>query len=73
LGFIRYYYQRAENPDNMKKKIPTSTSEEQLIAYFCHELKDKEQQEVEEWLISLEKREINLPLILRQEAIELIP
>ena len=30
-------------------------------------------EEVEEWLISLEKREINLPLILRQEAIELIP
>ena len=39
----------------MKKKIPTSTSEEQLIAYFCHELKDKEQQEVEEWLAASEQ------------------
>ena len=32
-----------------------------------------DEEEVEEWLISLEKREINLALILRQEAIELIP
>ncbi len=29
-------------------------------------------EEVSDWLISLEKREINLPLILRQEALDLL-
>ena len=47
--------------------------EHMLLDYFSGSLSATQKQEVEEWLISLEKREINLPLILRQEAIELIP
>lgn len=39
----------------MKKEIPTSVSEEQLIAYFRHELEEKEQKEVEEWLAASEE------------------
>lgn len=43
----------------MKKEIPASISEEQLIAYFHHELEEKEQKEVEEWLaVSKQHREI---------------
>ena len=43
------------------------------VKVAAHEASYTRPEEVEEWLISLEKREINLPLILRQEAIELIP
>lgn len=38
----------------MKKEIPTSIPEEQLIAYFRQELNKKERQEVEEWLAASE-------------------
>lgn len=42
------------------------------IERFRDVLYTLKQQEIEDWLISLEKREIELPLILRQEAVEMI-
>ena len=50
-----------------------SEDPETIVEVFRDILYTLRPEEVEEWLISLEKREINLPLILRQEAIELIP
>ena len=43
----------------MKKEIPASVTEERLIAYFHHELEEREQKEVEEWLsVSEQHRKI---------------
>ena len=58
--------------DVYRQIAPEAYTDEQ-IEVFRDILYTLRPEEVEEWLISLEKREINLPLILRQEAIELIP
>ncbi len=55
------------------RQIPADAYTDAQIEEFRDILYTLRPEEVEEWLISLEKREINLPLILRQEAIELIP
>ena len=39
----------------MQKEIPTSISEERLIAYFRQESEDTERQEIEEWLAASEQ------------------
>ena len=61
-----------EELDVYRQIAPEAYTDEQ-IEVFRDILYTLRPEEVEEWLISLEKREINLPLILRQEAIELIP
>ena len=61
-----------EELDVYRQIAPEAYTDEQ-IEVFRDILYTLRPEEVEEWLISLDKREINLPLILRQEAIELIP
>ena len=58
---------------NVYRQIAPEAYTDEQIEVFRDILYTLRPEEVEEWLISLEKREINLPLILRQEAIELIP
>ncbi len=53
------------------RKIPAEAYTDEQIEEFREILYSLRREEVEDWLISLEKREINLPLILRQEAIEM--
>ena len=65
-------YYDDEELDVYRQIAPEAYTDEQ-IEVFRDILYTLRPEEVEEWLISLEKREINLPLILRQEAIELIP
>ena len=65
-------YFEDEELDVYRQIAPEAYTDEQ-IEVFRDILYTLRPEEVEEWLISLEKREINLPLILRQEAIELIP
>ena len=60
-----------EELDVYRQIAPEAYTDEQ-IEVFRDILYTLRPEEVEEWLISLEKREINLPLILRQEAIDRI-
>lgn len=53
------------------RQMPADAYTDEQIEIFRDILYTLRQEEVEDWLISLEKREINLPLILRQEAIEM--
>ncbi len=53
------------------RQIPAEAYNDEQIEEFREILYSLRREEVEDWLISLEKREINLPLILRQEAIEM--
>lgn len=45
---------------------------DEQIDIFRDILYTLQKEEVADWLISLEKRGINLPLILRQEALDLL-
>lgn len=53
------------------KGMPADAYTDEQIEIFRDILYTLQIEEVEDWLISLEKRGINLPLILRQEAIEM--
>lgn len=53
------------------KHIPADSYNDAQIEAFRDVLYTLRTEEIEDWLISLEKREINLPEILRQEAIEM--
>lgn len=53
------------------KRIPANCYTDDQIENFREVLYTLRSEEIEDWLISLEKREINLPEILRQEAIEM--
>ncbi len=53
------------------KHIPADSYNDTQIEAFRDVLYTLRTEEIEDWLISLEKREINLPEILRQEAIEM--
>lgn len=54
------------------KGIPADGYNDSQIDNFRDVLYTLRQEEVEDWLISLEKREISLPEILRQEALEML-
>lgn len=54
------------------KGIPADSYSDSQIDNFRDVLYTLRQEEVEDWLISLEKREISLPEILRQEALEML-
>lgn len=51
--------------------IPAEAYNDEQIDEFREILYSLRREDVEDWLISLEKREINLPIILRQEAIDI--
>lgn len=53
------------------RHFPADTYNDQQIDEFRDVLYSLQKEEIGDWLISLEKREINLPEILRQEAIEM--
>lgn len=53
------------------RDIPASAYTDSQIEEFRDILYTLRPEEISDWLISLEKREINLPDILRQEAIEM--
>lgn len=53
------------------KQIPADRYSDEQIDAFREVLYTLRSEEVTDWLISLEKREINLPEILRQEAIDM--
>lgn len=52
--------------------ITTDQYTDEQIDIFRDILYTLQKEEVADWLISLEKRGINLPLILRQEALDLL-
>lgn len=52
--------------------VPADGYDDNQIDLFRDVLYTLRPEEVEDWLISLEKREINLPEILRQEAMEML-
>lgn len=54
------------------RHIPADNYSNEQIDAFREILYTLNNNEVEDWLISLEKREIHLPEILRQEAIDII-
>ena len=60
-----------EDLDVFKSKTADSYSDNE-IERFRDVLYTLPSNEIEDWLISLEKRDIQLPLILRQEAVEMI-
>lgn len=60
-----------EDLDLFKARAADSYNDDE-IEHFRDVLYTLKKEEIEEWLISLEKREIALPLILRQEAVEMI-
>ena len=64
-------YFEDEDLDEFKAREADSYTDTE-IERFRDVLYTLKQKEIEEWLISLEKREIQLPLILRQEAVEMI-
>lgn len=53
--------------------IPADTYNDEQIDTFREVLYTLRTEDLEDWLISLEKRGINLPEILRSEAIEMLP
>lgn len=53
------------------RQIPADSYSDEQINTFREVLYTLRPQEITDWLISLEKREINLPEILRQEAIDM--
>lgn len=53
------------------KQIPADNYSDDQIDTFREVLYTLRPEEVADWLLSLEKREINLPEILRQEAIDM--
>lgn len=55
------------------KQIPADAYTDEQIEAFREVMYTLRPEEVEDWLISLEKREIQLPEILRPEAFELLP
>ena len=55
------------------KQIPSDGYNDKQIDTFREVLYTLRTEDVEDWLISLEKREINLPEILRPEAFEMLP
>lgn len=55
------------------KHIPANAYDDKQIDTFREVLYTLRPEELEDWLISLEKREINLPEILRPEAFEMLP
>ncbi|MEG0795668.1 MAG: hypothetical protein RR397_04040 [Odoribacter sp.] len=57
---------------DLYKGIPANCYNNKQIDEFRDILYSLRQEEITDWLISLEKREINLPEILRQEALEMI-
>lgn len=61
-----------EELDTFKHVAAYAYSDEQIDA-FRDVLYTLRPEEIEDWLISLEKREINLPEILRPEAFEMLP
>lgn len=60
-----------EDLDRFKSRAADAYDDDE-IEIFRDVLYTLKREEIEEWLISLEKREIQLPLILRQEAVEMI-
>ena len=54
------------------KHIPSNCYNDVQIDFFRDILYTLRPEEIEDWIISLEKREIHLPEILRPEAIDLI-
>lgn len=63
-------YFEDEELDIFKNIAADAYTDEQIEA-FRDILYTLRREEIEDWLISLEKREINLPEILRQEAIDM--
>lgn len=61
-----------EELDAYKQILADAYTDEQIEA-FREVMYTLRPEEVEDWLISLEKREIQLPEILRPEAFELLP
>lgn len=55
------------------KQIPADAYTDEQIEAFREVMYTLRPEEVEDWLISLEKRELQLPEILRPEAFELLP
>lgn len=55
------------------KQIPADAYTDDQIEAFREVMYTLRPEEVEDWLISLEKRELQLPEILRPEAFELLP
>lgn len=64
-------YFEDEDLDEFKAKAADSYTDSE-IDRFRDVLYTLQPKEIEEWLISLEKRDIQLPIILRQEAVEMI-
>ncbi len=60
-----------EDLDEYKARSADSYTDDE-IDRFRDVLYTLQPKEIEEWLISLEKRDIQLPVILRQEAVEMI-
>ena len=54
------------------RNIPADGYNDAQIDAFRDVLYTLRKEEIEDWLISLEKREINLPEILRPEALEML-
>lgn len=54
------------------RNIPADGYNDAQIDAFRDVLYTLRKEEIEDWLISLEKREINLPKILRPEALEML-
>ncbi len=61
-----------EELDAFKNMEPDTYSDEQ-IDMFREILYTIRTEELEDWLISLEKREINFPTVLRPEAYDMLP
>lgn len=55
------------------RQIPADAYTDEQIEAFREVMYTLRPEEVEDWLISLEKRDIHLPEILRPEAFELLP
>lgn len=55
------------------KSIPADAYTDEQIEIFRDVLYTLRTEDLEDWLISLEKRNINLPEILRPEAFEMLP
>ena len=53
------------------KQIPADNYSDDQIDAFREVLYTLRSEEITDWLISLEKREINLPEILKQEAVDM--
>ena len=55
------------------KNIPANAYSDEPIEAFREILYTLRMEDIEDWLISLEKRQIDLPEILRPEAFEMLP